>query len=52
MPSRLSPQTPPAELDWNLWLGPSKWIDYTPQLHPGSFRWFMDLGGGQIRDLP
>jgi predicted dehydrogenase len=40
----------PPNLDWDLWLGPARWRAYHPQYHPGSFRWFMDLGGGQIRD--
>lgn len=40
----------PAGLDWDLWLGPARWRPYHPLYHPGSFRWFMDLGGGQIRD--
>jgi predicted dehydrogenase len=45
-----TPHTPPAFLDWNLWLGPAPWRHYHPQLHPANFRWFMDFGGGQIRD--
>jgi predicted dehydrogenase len=40
----------PAGLDWDRWLGPAKARDYHPLLHPANFRWFMDFGGGQIRD--
>lgn len=40
----------PATLNWNLWLGPAAQRAYHPRYHPGSFRWFMDFGGGQIRD--
>src|SRR5262249_19769409 len=40
----------PAYLNWDLWLGPAKERPYHPLLHPANFRWFMDLGGGQIRD--
>ena len=40
----------PAGLNWDLWLGPAKWREYHPLLHPANFRWFMDFGGGQIRD--
>jgi predicted dehydrogenase len=41
---------PPAYLDWDTWLGPAKERPYNPAYHPGSFRWFLDLGGGNIRD--
>jgi predicted dehydrogenase len=40
----------PKGLNWDMWVGPAKWREYHPAYHPGSFRWFMDLGGGQIRD--
>ncbi len=41
---------PPPELDWDKWLGPMSWRPYNPAYHPANFRWFMDSGGGQIRD--
>ena len=41
---------PPAELDWDLWLGPLRWRPYNPHYCPGTFRWLMESGGGQIRD--
>ena len=41
---------PPAELDWDLWLGPLRWRPYNPGYAPGTFRWMMESGGGQIRD--
>ena len=41
---------PPPELDWDRWLGPLRWRPYNPRYCPGSFRWMMDSGGGQIRD--
>ena len=41
---------PPPELDWDLWLGPLPWRQYNPRYCPGSFRWMMESGGGQIRD--
>jgi predicted dehydrogenase len=44
------PEPVPAALDWPLWVGPARWVDYNHHYHPGSFRWFMDFGGGQIRD--
>lgn len=41
---------PPAELDWDMWLGPLPWRPFNARYAPGSFRWMMDSGGGQIRD--
>lgn len=41
---------PPAELDWDLWLGPLRFRPYNPHYCPGVFRWLMESGGGQIRD--
>jgi len=41
---------PPPELDWDMWLGPLRWRPYNRRYLPGSFRWMMESGGGQIRD--
>lgn len=41
---------PPAELDWDMWLGPLSWRPYNARYCPGTFRWLMESGGGQIRD--
>ncbi len=41
---------PPPDLDWDLWLGPMRWRPYNPRYCPGTFRWIMESGGGQIRD--
>jgi predicted dehydrogenase len=41
---------PPRDLDWDLWLGPLPWRPYNPRYLPGTFRWLMESGGGQIRD--
>ena len=41
---------PPPELDWDLWLGPLRWRPYNPRYLPGTFRWLLESGGGQIRD--
>ena len=40
----------PAGLDWDLWLGPLRWRPFNRAYLPGTFRWFLDSGGGQIRD--
>ncbi len=40
----------PANLDWDLWLGPAPWADYHPARCHFSFRYFMDYGGGALAD--
>jgi predicted dehydrogenase len=41
---------PPAELDWDMWLGPLRWRPYNQKYCHGVFRWLLESGGGQIRD--
>jgi len=41
---------PPANLDWDMWLGPATGRAYNPDYCHRNFRWMLDLGGGQIRD--
>lgn len=41
---------PPEGLDWDLWLGPLPWRPFNRRYHPANFRWFLEIGGGQIRD--
>jgi predicted dehydrogenase len=43
-------EAPPPGLDWDLWLGPLPWRPYNASYEPGNFRWFMESGGGNIRD--
>ena len=43
-------EAPPPDLDWDLWLGPLPWRPHNVAYHPGNFRWFMESGGGGIRD--
>ena len=45
-----APQPVPSGLDWDMWLGPAKWVPYHPKRCHFNFRWFLDFGGGQIRD--
>ncbi len=46
------PVAPPEDMDWNLWLGPAPWHDYTPNrtewLH---WREIFDYAGGAITDM-
>jgi predicted dehydrogenase len=41
----------PKELDWNLWLGPTKEHDYHQTYVPFSWRGFWDFGTGALGDM-
>ena len=41
---------PPPGLDYEMWVGPARWVPYNARRTHGSFRWMIDWGGGQIRD--
>ncbi len=43
-------QPVPPELDWDMWLGPCRWVPYNPVRCHFNFRWFLEYGGGNIRD--
>lgn len=40
-------RTPPADLDWNLWLGPAPWTDYVQERY-GAHHWWYEYAGGSI----
>ncbi|HEY1381685.1 MAG TPA: Gfo/Idh/MocA family oxidoreductase [Gemmataceae bacterium] len=42
---------PPAELDWDAWLGPAPARRYNPNRGIYHFRWFWDTAGGQMTNL-
>jgi len=41
----------PAELDWNLWLGPARETPYIPDMHPFNWRGWWDYGTGALGDV-
>ena len=41
---------PPPGLDWNMWLGPAPWVEYTPRRCFFTFRYFWDYSGGSLTD--
>jgi predicted dehydrogenase len=41
---------PPAELDYDTWLGPAPWAPYCPARVHKNWRWIYDYGGGQLMD--
>jgi predicted dehydrogenase len=42
---------PPADLDWDAWLGPAPARKYNPNRGLYHFRWFWDTAGGQMTNL-
>jgi predicted dehydrogenase len=42
---------PPAELDWDAFLGPAPLRAYNPNRGIYNFRWFWDSSGGQMTNL-
>ena len=42
---------PPADLDWEMWLGPAPFRRYNPNRAIYHFRWFWDYSGGQMTNL-
>jgi hypothetical protein len=41
----------PSELDWNLWLGPAKQMDYNPAYVPFNWRGWWAFGTGALGDM-
>jgi hypothetical protein len=41
---------PPPELDWEMWIGPSKMEDYIEARVHKNWRWNYNTGGGQLLD--
>lgn len=44
-------QTPPANLNWDMWLGPAPYSRYTPERCHFSYRYFLDYSGGIFQDF-
>ena len=48
---RLKEEHPvPANLDWDVWLGPAQWRAYNPVYLPGKWRGWTPFGNGTIGD--
>ena len=43
-------QEPPKQLDWDMYLGPSPVVPFSPNRFLGNFRYFWDYSGGYITD--
>lgn len=44
-------EKPPETLDWNMWLGPAPYEEYTPVRCHGTYRYFLDYSGGVFADF-
>ena len=44
-------QTPPSTLNWDMWLGPAPYAEYTPVRCHHTFRYFFDYSGGVFQDF-
>ena len=47
----LKPSDPPANLDWDMYCGPSPLKPFTGPRHGGTHRWFWDYDGGGLADM-
>ncbi len=45
------PEPIPADLDWEMWLGPAPWKPYTQHRAQGSFRGYWDYDSGGLGDM-
>lgn len=41
----------PGELNWDLWLGPAKYLNYNPQYLPFNWRGWYAFGTGSLGDM-
>lgn len=44
-------QQPPKTLNWDMWLGPAPYVEYTPQRCHFTYRYFLDYSGGIFQDF-
>lgn len=41
----------PAAIDWEQWIGPAPWVDYSPRIAPFAWRGWWDYGTGALGDM-
>jgi predicted dehydrogenase len=46
-----SPQKPPETLNWDMYVGPASWREYSPGIHPRRWRDCPEFSNGQTGDL-
>jgi predicted dehydrogenase len=51
-PRNMAPtEKPPEYLDWEMYVGPAAWRDYSPGIHPRRWRACREFSNGQTGDL-
>jgi predicted dehydrogenase len=45
------PTQPPPSLDWEMYVGPAAWREYSPGIHPRAWRSCREFSNGQTGDL-
>ncbi|MBL8891250.1 MAG: Gfo/Idh/MocA family oxidoreductase [Planctomycetaceae bacterium] len=48
---KVATMAPPAHIKWDLWLGPNKHHEYSPEIHPFKWRGFWEFGTGALGDM-
>lgn len=48
---RVATGAPPANLDYELWLGPAPEFPYNSEVVPFHWRWWWEFGGGVLADM-
>lgn len=51
VPKPTEPTPCPANINWDVWLGPAKERDYDPRVIPGTWRHYWDFGNGAMGDM-
>ena len=46
-----APTTPPENIDWEMYVGPAKWREYSNGIHPRRWRDCKEFSNGQTGDL-
>jgi predicted dehydrogenase len=44
-------QKPPSHFNWDMWLGPAPFHEYTPERSHFTYRYFLDYSGGVFYDF-
>lgn len=45
---KVKPSNPPANLDYDLWVGPAPLVPFKVNMHPAHWRWFYNFGAGDM----
>lgn len=44
-------ETPPPGIDWEQWIGPAPWVDYSSKIAPFAWRGWWNYGTGALGDM-